>query len=289
MRVDSFGDVYKLLSAKWTREKGGAAIMETVEEGISYDNPPDTFEVTPVELGIHILKHPRYFYALKGATAAEEQKNQMVIRLLQDYFENTTAAYRDSLTNLIRASIGHATPGGTQPPRAVSTDPETGLIDWGGQYVQGTDLAKYAALEIITKYWRGEEAPSVVGWQICWTEYFANPPYLNPGGYIENPITEGDLPSYFWSTVDTEDPDVDNNIFAEMFDVNPQCYADTGKRIDGETSISWRREADQLEWDFVWFAVHHRWSGSPYGHWDPDLYTKSDRPTTTAEFRQLSA
>ena len=280
IRVDSQGYFYKLLSAVSQHTKAGHGTLHTVEECMSGDTPPDRFEITPVELGLSIIKHPRYWRAFVGAGygSAEEATNQMVIRLLQDYFENTTAAYRDAITEILAASMGNVPGTGTQPPTG-SMNGDTWKWTDDTMRVAGTDMAKAAALEIIQKYWRGEEVPSVVGFQLSWTEFSWTPFPLNPGGYIQDPIVEGGLPSFLWDVkFPPDEGDAGKfDIFVLMCSLNPQSYSGTGMS-SGSTMISWRREADREVRERTFFGVEHRWVGSPVGHWDEQALTQTTVP-----------
>jgi hypothetical protein len=202
IRIDSYGNYYKLLSSEIKPEKAGYGILTTVEEGASFDSPPDEFECVPVELGLSIIKHPRYFYAFlgDGVGSTTEQQNQMVILLVQNFFENPNYAFRNAIIKLLSASIGSGTGSGSQPPPLSAKSDGTYKYP-DGALISGTDLAKRAAMEIIQKYWRGEETPYVVGFQIRWSQYFFYNDFINAGGYIESPITDAvpQLPVDFWS------------------------------------------------------------------------------------------
>lgn len=284
----------KLLSCTIQRAKGGMATVHTVAEAMNGDTPPDLFECVPVELGLHIFKHPRYLRSFLGDPtipntlitgdtvggygSLTEAKNQMVLRLLQDYMENTTAAWRAALSDLLRNSLNSndGVPTTSQPPKPTSVAGKE-VVFASTAKVCGTDMAKAAAMEIIQKYWRGEETPSIVGFQITWTEFSWLPRHLNPGGYAEDPMTEGGLPPYFWDTTWPPSESSVSNIFDYMAKWNPACYSSTG-HYSGTTSISWRRESDQIVRERTFFAIQHRWAGSPIGHWDPHLYNRYDAP-----------
>jgi hypothetical protein len=282
IREDSFGEVYKLLSSTVQYEKGGTGILTTVDESVSFDNPPDQFQITPVELGVNIMKHPRYFKAFlgDGQGSTTEQQNQMVIRLLQDYMENPSAPFRNAISTILQDSIRSDAGSGTQPPQA------SGGVFPSGALVSGTDMAKRAALEIIQKYWRGEETPYVVGYQITWSSFYFRPPYLNPGGYIEDPIYEASplLPDYFWSP---DFPPTSATVFDLLDDVNPQGYSTSGLP-GGGVSISWLRKADELDYERTWFKVTRTWIGSTLGHWDTELYSSSFRPQVPGDYLQTA-
>ena len=300
IRTDSNGNLYKMLSCSVQRQDAGKATLETVEECMNGDTPPDRFEVVPVELGLHIFKHPRYINALLGngsipATlysgalgtdtvggygSKTEIVNQMVIRLLQDYMDNTSAPWRNSILKMMRDSFGSNDGAGSQQPPQY--DPSLKVGDVTGNYpadskVAGTDMAKSAACEIIIKYWRGEEVPSLVGFRMVWTQYFWKPPPLNPGGYQEDPITKGGLPDFLWDTQFPPSYESSMDIFHWMAMINPQAYSRSGKP-DGNVNISWRRESDQIVRERTFFGCQRSWVGSAIGHWDPQLYTSASAP-----------
>lgn len=279
---DTWGNVYFVLSASIRHEQGGTGTLTVVMEAKTFDSPPDEFSIVPVELGINIIKHPRYFYAFlgDGYGSATELQNQMVIRLLQDYMENTSANYRDAIIKLLTDSIGHTDGAGFEPqPPAWNKANET-FDDVSSAFVAGTDAAKYAALEIIQKWWRGEETPYVVGYEITLSQYFFISPALNPGGYVEDPMDSVNppFPEYFLSR--TFPPSFSDTIFDYIPAINPQCYSSDGTPT-GFVNISWLRKADQVEYQRTWFKRTSTWLGSPVGFWDEQLYTSSERPNST--------
>lgn len=283
LQVDSGGNLTKMLSASIRHVKGGMCRLGTVSEGLSFDNPPDQFQIMPVELGVNIIKHPRYLYAFLGNSPTEEKLNQMVIRMLQNYFENTSSAYRDALHELIKASLTNlGTVGTPPPPYGETTDPSGSVVGAFVGLLQGTQLAKRAALEILQKYWRNIETPYVVGYQIDWSSFSYLPEYLNPGGYIEDPITEAtpQLPSYFWSPVFPPDG---RTIFDALAAINPQCYSSNGTP-QGAVNISWMRKADTMDYERTWYKTTRTWIGSAVGFWDAELYSAVKRPTVPDDY-----
>lgn len=268
---DEFGNIFKVLSARIKRVKPSMAQMTIVAESLSFDTPIDEFSIQPVDLGLNILKHPRYFYAFLGASADEEARNQMVIRRLQDYMETTNSQKRDYMVSELKASLNNAgTAGGTNPPI-----PTSAYIVGTSPKIAGTNWAKYAAMEIIQKFWRGEETPYIVGFDIKWSQYYFLPPYLIPGGFIEDPMTEAvpQLPDYFWLRPDA------TSMFDYIASSNPQCYSSDGTTT-GSLNISWLRRSDQIEYQRTWFKITRSWFGSPVGFWDPEMYGfKVERPT----------
>lgn len=288
LQEDQFGNLSAILSAKITHRKGGMADLDVVSEG-RFDPPPDEFEVNPVELGVNIIKHPRYFYALQGDTPDESILNQMVIRKLQDYFENTTSTQRDSIAFQIWASLTFP---GTVVGGYATSDGATVATDYNGDVVPvetitGTDMAKRAALEIISKYWRGTETPYIVGIEISWSSYYFLPVEMNLGGYVEDPVLDAvpQLPTEFISTVEPADPNY--NIFSFIAEWNPQSYSESGL-IDGDLSISWLRKADRLQKNRLVYKITRTWWGSPVGFWDEELYTRNDRPQVADDFLTIT-
>lgn len=284
---DSYGFLYKVLSARAQRQKGEQATLTLVLEAASFDAPPDEFSIVPVELGLNILKHPRYFKAFlgDGYGSTTEQRNQMVVRILQDYMNNVSYAFRNSVVKLLYDSLGSDAGSGAQPP----PQNQTGSY-WfaSGAKISGTDMAKRAAMEIVQKIWRGEETPYVVGWRVTHSYYlFRPPPTLNPGGYIEDPILDAtpQIPDYFYSP--DYPPNPVTSFFQGMTALNPQCYASNGM-YNGDLSISWLRKADVLDYQRTWFKVTRTWDGSPIGHWDEDLYTSGNRPQVAGDYRVIN-
>lgn len=282
--------LFRVLSSSVQREKGGRATLSVVEESMSFDSPPDRFAIAPVELGLNIMKHPRYFYALLGDDgygSATEQLNQMVIRILQDYFDNPDANIRTAYHKMIQSSMNNLGSVGDIYPKPA-WDPKDGWKYKAEDKITGTNKAKRAAQEIIQKFWRGEETPYIIGWQITWSVYYFWPQPLNPGGYIEDPIFQATpaLPAYFWSPYfppRTKPP----TVFDWMAYVNPQCYSNTGYS-NGKVEISWLRKADNYDYERTWFRVDRTWIGTPVGYWDPDLYNRSSRPQVADDYREIN-
>jgi hypothetical protein len=294
---DNNGDIYRALSCSVKPNKGRAsAVRFTVSsESLSANLPPDQFEINPVELGINIIKYPRYFYAFNDTDPDNALLNQSVIRVLQNYFENPPSQYRDALTLQLSVSMGN--PGtvasGVAIPHAdLTVDFATGLVSKRPTIpgtvtpICGTDIAKAAAMEIIQKYWRNEETPYIVGWEITWYSYYYTPQILNPGGYVENPISDAvpQLPDDFWDITDPSVPYAD--IFAAFIDYNPQCYMDN----NGNGAISWLRKADHIDQtQRTWIKIRRQWLGTPIGFWDEDLYSQNERPSTAAGYSTTTA
>lgn len=285
-------DQYKILSVTIRHGTGDTATLDIASECVTSDVPPDEFSVTPLELGINIIKHPRYFYAFKGANDDEEALNQMVIRELQNYMSNPQINLRNAIAWRLTHSQGS--------PGTITTDPLTGnripvpaadVTANGVTFtpITGTDFAKIMACEVIRKFWLNIETPYIVGWRVAYSKYYRRSPYLHPGGIIQPPWDAGPdtVLDYFLRS-----PDVDeivsapqDTIFANMVLQNPQCYYPPGWRyqqegIDLVTNISWLRHADTSHFVRTFFRKDMVWVGTPVGIWDQDLFSPSAPPYT---------
>lgn len=346
--IDSYNNIWRVLSSKIKGERGGMAIFSTVSESISFDTPPDDYQMIPVELGIDIIKHPRYAWALlpyvtdqSTYTLIGDTKvfyvdiKESIVRLIQSYRDSPFYPNADYINGLIQnnimsqlkinpvtgisyLSVTVPNPNFVQPNNNANALPP---VSWDGTNtslatistgVQNlvlsvpvntanandpVTIALAAAREIISKLWRQEDTPYVVGFQITWTQYFFQPVYENPGGYVENPI--GIVPDYFVSpttpgafytvlprgtlasgygtgnlnpnNLDTVSGGGSPTIFDQIIAINPQAYSSNGTS-SGNLDISWLRKADEVEYQRTWFKVTRTWIGSPIGHWDSDLY-----------------
>jgi len=116
---DSKGAIWRILSAKMKGERGGTATVTLVGESISFDSPPDDYQMIPVELGIDILKHQRYSWALLpynsdsstyytlpcGLQVYYTQQKQTIIRMLQAYRDSPIYPDNSTINGAIQSSI----------------------------------------------------------------------------------------------------------------------------------------------------------------------------------------
>src|SRR6185312_7988622 len=56
---DSFGNITRVLSSRIKKNRGNQCEVTIVAESISFDTPPDDFQIDPIDLGLNIIKHPR--------------------------------------------------------------------------------------------------------------------------------------------------------------------------------------------------------------------------------------
>lgn len=170
-------------------------------------------------------------------------------------------------------------------------------------------IAVAAAKELISKLWRQEDTPYIAGYEIIWKQYFFQPVFLNPGGYIEDPT--GWVPAYFinpyassiiprgnqndvgpigtgYGNSDVDPPTRvgDPTIFDRMASINPQCYSVSGYP-NGNVNFSSLRKSDHYDYERTWFAVSHSWLMAPVGKWDSDIYTQQSRPDNAGQYNQL--
>jgi hypothetical protein len=343
---DSGGNVTRVLSCRLKRAKPGWCKLTIIAESISFDTPPDDFQINPIDLGLDIIKHPRYSWAIAPTsndsttttTVGDTVINYVsiksaIIRMIQAYRDSPFFPSADQINGLIQNNIMGQLDNGflsVQVPNPdFQSNPSDGVIanppNWDGtnankppgnypyaivsvpvdlsNSLDPLAIAMAAAKEIISKLWRQEDTPYLTGFEIVWTQYFFAPAYLDGGGYIQDPLTV--VPDYFmqpqtiqqslargnfaspFSNQDTVAPNSGQpTIFDKMAQLNPQAYSTTGLS-DGNVDISWLRKADEMEFQRTWFAVRHRWVGSPIGNWDKDLYTQGRRPQNANDFDNL--
>jgi hypothetical protein len=105
---DSAGNIWRLLTCSIQSEAGGKCKLITVSESVSFDLPPDEFQVNSVDLGIDIIKHPRYFPNLYPTTdefsTIVGQVKSSIIRAIQAYRD---APFFPSAPNLQGFLIGY--------------------------------------------------------------------------------------------------------------------------------------------------------------------------------------
>jgi hypothetical protein len=227
--LDSYGNVTRVLSSKLNHKRANLYDLTITAEGVSFDPPPDEFSVETSELNPGLDKHPRY------AQLSYAQRRLVKQNVNTDNLDLETSAFA-----ALKANIN--TPGNNNNNQLP------------------------AAEELLNKYDKGEDSFYLPGFKIQWSTYFWAPQIMNPGGYIEDPISGGGLPFFFWDTNtdsnSTHNPD--NSIFSQMAEINPNMYFG---------GISWLRQADTLTLQRTWYRLTRTWIGGPLGRWDAELYT----------------
>ena len=132
MVTDTAGNIWRILSCNIKRLSEPCAIgiapapitytvwcnFSYVAESISFDSPPDDFDVQEMSLDLNIIKHPRYAWALNpyvtdASTYAQvgdtkiyytEQK-EAIIRMIQNYIDSPFYPSAAMVQGLIQSSI----------------------------------------------------------------------------------------------------------------------------------------------------------------------------------------
>lgn len=240
--TDSYGNTTRILTSRLTWGKANQCTLELTCESISFDSPPDEFNLEVIENNPALEVHPRYAFLPADirnqirsvVDAAQQVSQQQALKLVRSYFQFDNASLFPD-----------------PPP------PPNGALNW--------TVVQHAVDELLLKRRIGEDTFYLPGFRVIWSQFFFIPPKLNPGGYIGDPIVEG-LPYFFWST--TGDPD-GPSIFSYMASINKQFY---------DQGISWLRLCDTLVYQRTWFKLTRSWIGAPYHHWDSQVYSQDKSP-----------
>jgi hypothetical protein len=105
--VDNEGNYWRVITSRLVSIGMGWGQLTVVSECLSADPPPDEFQITPMDMGIDILKHPRYFpnlYPKSGEfnTIVGVIKEEL-IRAIQSYRDSP---YLPSASNLQSNMVG---------------------------------------------------------------------------------------------------------------------------------------------------------------------------------------
>jgi hypothetical protein len=244
--TDSRGYIYKILSTNLNSRRAHLATFVITSESVSFDNPPDEFHVQTIELNPAIEKHPM-FWDIVGNGLDVNPYN----------LDNVGAIITPGLMtgpNIV-ASCKLAAD-------AIDVAANNDLIaNINATTVGNTAVANLATLKLYPRYLRKEETFYLAGFRVVWSSYFYLPPLMDGGGYIQDPVTQGGLPPYFWST--TMAVGGDNILLKKAKLTNPQIY---------QRGLSWLRLADELEYQRTWFHLTRSWLGGPLGQWDKAIY-----------------
>lgn len=117
---DSSGNITRILSSRIKKMPKNQCQITIIAESISFDTPPDEFQITPVDLGLDIIKHPRYSWALAPIPADATPTNSItvgdtvinyvalksaIIRLIQAYRDSPFFPSADQINGLIQNNI----------------------------------------------------------------------------------------------------------------------------------------------------------------------------------------
>lgn len=254
--TDSAGNVSRVLSTRLDHLRGDAAMVTQTAEGVSFSVPPDEFDIEVLEFNPAIQKHPRYC-GLNNADPLGKYSAWQIFALLQQ-------AVNQQLNGAFQIYLNNAF--------GLLGVPQSGTNSVTFPTASSPILAQ-AALELYNKMLKGEETFYLAGFRVRFSTYDFNPQNVDPGGRIEDPVSSGALPFFFWSNDGTGNPGT--NIFTALAStVSPQFYAN---------GISWLREADSQSYQRTWFRKTQSWIGGPaggsfpngytfVGHWDTDIY-----------------
>lgn len=223
---------------------GGRECNLTVTaEAMEFGTPPDEFDVTPVELNPAAEKHPRY--------AALTYKQRYWVNQCQ-VSDNIDVA--NTYYNLLSGS----------------TSPTF------------TSLQQAEALELLFKKQKQEDSFYLSGYKVTWSSYFWFPQTINPGGYIEDPVLNGNLPYQFWSSDGSGN--ANSNIFQATSVMNVNMFPNWNEaNLLPPYGLSWLRQTDQLVLNRTWFKLTRSWLGAPLGHWDYQWYNATFQPYETSQ------
>lgn len=114
--VDSGGNFFRILNTNLQHmaQKGDVGQLDLTMEALSFDSPPDEFSCNTVNLGLDIMKNPRYFYAiyptaqiptpwpsgLVGDSSVQSAVKSTIIRAIQAYKENPLVPPQQVINNV---------------------------------------------------------------------------------------------------------------------------------------------------------------------------------------------
>ena len=358
--TDSGANVWRVLSCKIKNMSATRGELSYVMESISFDSPPDDFQLNDVSLDFNIIKHPRYAWALNPYvtdsstfTKVGDTKiyytdiKESIIRMIQNYIDSPSYPSAAQVQGLIQSNIlsslnpngatgnilvnvtnpNYVQPSGNTSPSkpqswdgtnaqlaTIPTSTQVLIVSVPYNPVNTGDpivIAVAAAKELISKLWRQEDTPYIAGYEVVWTQYFFQPVFLNPGGYVEDPRDW--VPSYFMnpyasgvipranqirvgpvggigrvgnSDIVAAGGVAGESIFDYLTSINPQCYSVDGT-YGGQLSMSCLRKSDKYDYERTWFKIPHSWLCAPIGKWDADLYNQNKRPSVSTDYNQL--
>ena len=147
--ADSGNNFYRILNTNLSRIQGKGEVgqLDLTMEALSFDSPPDEFSINTVNLGLDILKNPRYFYNLiptsqlpqpipsylSADSPVQTAVKSTIIRAIQAYrenplvppqqmFNNVSGFYHDLIvSNLQSGALNYAIPNPNFNPAYKST------------------------------------------------------------------------------------------------------------------------------------------------------------------------
>lgn len=252
-RVDSAGNHWRVLSCTMGRQKGGNCPIVLVEEGIGSDCPPDECQVDIVELNPALEEHPRYSQDSFGIGETLTRYN----------LDSDGDVIDPNLANgpkIVQACYQAANSGSVLSGNEMEGVPNTSSVP--------DPIILGLADELVKKFKKHISSFYLAGFRVSYSQYFWLPRPLHPGGTIEDPVSVGGLPPYFWS--DDGSGSAASNIFESLVHAySPTLYpvADSNGRY-----LQWLRQCDQIVFIRSLVKLTKTWIGGPLGRWDTDLY-----------------
>jgi len=320
--TDSAGNRWRILSSKIQSQRGGMATLSVTSEALSFDSPPDEFQIVPIELGVDILKHPRYAWALLpyttdnslaittigGVTIYGNQIKEAVVRMIQAYRDSPiypSASYvQGTVQALVLQQFQTAStkgidvvipnPNGFVPKNNAA--PKGGIV-WDGSAGTISTLSK--DYEFVTVKVFSDNtffATLIAAAREMLYKLWRNEDTPPVTGYEITWAQYYFAPTYLNPGNYIENPvgivpyyfmsptqTGNATIFDELTAWNPQCFATNGIKY-GPLNLSCLRKPDEIDYQRTWFKVTRKWLCSPIGHWDQDLLTGNNRPQNASGF-----
>ena len=169
--TDTDANLWRVLSSEYTHDSELHATLHYVLEALTFDTPPDDFDVVDEMLDLHIIKHPRYWrwlcpYAGDEATVqvgdranvSVAQIKEAIIRMIQNYIESAFYPSQNMVNSLIQINIINQLQTGAiqfQWPNPAF-DPSKTIVDpvtWDGNAVdQPKDNCAYFLISSLSVY-----------------------------------------------------------------------------------------------------------------------------------------
>lgn len=244
IQTDSSGDVTRVLTSRYDYERADKVKISVTSEGVSFDSPPDQFAAEVMEFNAALFRHP-LFLPILSYNVVPGTYNQPA-----DTTQSTGPAIISAIIQVANQSTQQA------------------ATSWQAVITNVTDSTIITLANLLqTKYQQGIDSWYLAGYKITWSQFYFLMPQMSPGGYIEDPITSGWLPPYFWSDDASSTGFNQFLAIAEILDL--PTY---------QGGISWLRLADSIQYERTWLKITRQWLGGPSGHWDTDLYPSFGPP-----------
>lgn len=229
LMTDSLGVTTKVLTCRYSQLPCLMARIVITAEATTLDVPPDEFSVEAVEFNPSLFRHPRYASVVNYTTGP--LVGAQIVSLIQGTVNFSSVNAQSDANALLTAS--------------QISDPDVLAL----------------AQELQQKFSNGFDTFYLAGFKVTYSYYNFLPILMNPGGYVQDPVTEGGLPFYFWSDNGTPGG---NNIFTYLSEtVDPILYGG---------GFSWLRQCDYQSYQRTWFKITQTWIGGPDGFWDAQIY-----------------